>query len=345
MPVASLAQTCSSRGTIYDSDRQGRSIFPGIGGASLRTAVGIDLGGTFIKGAVVDEEGTIVVKEEIPTHAERGPDDILRRMEELVRSLIERTGIAPAACAGVGVGIPGFIDTDAGVAVEVVNIGWKNVRVRDPLAQALGLPVHMENDANAAALGEAFAGAAKGCESALCITLGTGIGGGVILDGQVLRGASHMAGEIGHIVMYPDGAACNCGHRGCLETVASATGVVRLATERIERGEKTELQKASLTAADVFAAASRGDSVAQAVVAKAVEDLGRGLAIGANIVNPVIIVVGGGMARAGEALFRPLREAFGRYALGRVADVVTIVPATLGNDAGVVGASKLALFP
>ncbi len=311
----------------------------------MRTAVGIDLGGTFIKGAVVDEEGTIVIKEEIPTHAERGPADILRRIEELVRVLIGRSGVELSECAGVGIGVPGFIDTEAGVAVEVINIGWKNVFVRDPLAQALGLPVYMENDANAAALGEAFAGAGKGCESALCITLGTGVGGGVILEGKVLRGASHMAGEIGHIVLYPEGAPCNCGHRGCLETVSSATGVVRLARERMARGEQTELQSESLTAADVFAAAVRGDALAQVVVAEATEVLGRGLAIAANIVNPVAIVVGGGMARAGDALFTPLREAFSRYALERVAAVAQIVPAMLGNDAGVVGASKLALFP
>ena len=311
----------------------------------MRTAVGIDLGGTFIKGAIVDEAGTIVIKEEIPTHAERGPSDILRRIEELARVLIERSGVELTDCAGVGIGVPGFIDTEAGVAVEVINIGWKNVFVRDPLTESLGLPVYMENDANAAALGEAFAGAGKGCESALCITLGTGVGGGVILEGKVLRGASHMAGEIGHIVLYPEGAPCNCGHRGCLETVSSATGVVRLARERMARGEQTELQSESLTAADVFAAAVRGDALAQAVVAEATEVLGRGLAIAANIVNPVAIVVGGGMARAGDALFTPLREAFSRYALERVAAVAKIVPATLGNDAGVVGASKLALFP
>ncbi len=311
----------------------------------MRTAVGIDLGGTFIKGAIVDEAGTIVIKEEIPTHAERGPSDILRRIEELARVLIERSGVELTDCAGVGIGVPGFIDTEAGVAVEVINIGWKNVFVRDPLTESLGLPVYMENDANAAALGEAFAGAGKGCESALCITLGTGVGGGVILEGKVLRGASHMAGEIGHIVLYPEGAPCNCGHRGCLETVSSATGVVRLARERMARGEQTELQSENLTAADVFATAVRGDALAQAVVAEATEVLGRGLAIAANIVNPVAIVVGGGMARAGDALFTPLREAFSRYALERVAAVAKIVPATLGNDAGVVGASKLALFP
>ncbi|MHB1684073.1 MAG: ROK family protein [Bacilli bacterium] len=311
----------------------------------MRTAVGIDLGGTFIKGAVVDEAGTIIAKDEVETLAERGPDDILQRIEELVRTLLKRTGIEVADCAGVGIGIPGFIDTETGVAVEVINIGWKDVRVREPLTQSLGLPVYMENDANAAALGEAFAGAGKGSDSAFCITLGTGVGGGVILDGKVLRGASHMAGEIGHIVMFPGGAPCNCGHRGCLETVSSATGVVRLARERIMRGEMTELQSENLTAAEVFAAAVRGDALAQAVVAEAAEVLGRGLAIGANIINPEVIVVGGGMARAGETLFQPLREAFARYALGRVADAVRIVPALLGNDAGVVGASKLALFP
>lgn len=315
------------------------------GEAVLRVAVGIDLGGTFIKGAVIDEEGRLLVKEEVPTEAGNGADSILRRIEQLTRRLIVASDVRANEVVGLGIGIPGFIDSSRGVAEEVINIGWRDVPVIAPLRSWLQMPVFMENDANLAALGEAWVGAGRGYRTALCITLGTGVGGGIIIDGKVLQGASHMAGEIGHLVLDPLGAPCNCGHFGCLETVSSATGVVRLARERIEKGEQTQLTLQQLTAADVFAAAERHDLLAQAVVQEAAQTLGRGLAIAANLINPDVIVIGGGMARAGETLFKPVREAFSAYALRRVASATTLVPALLGNDAGVVGAGKLALYP
>ena len=310
----------------------------------MRQAVGIDLGGTFMKGAVVTEEGCIVHKEEIPTEAEKGAADVLVRMERFVRDLAAGIRKDAGSFAGVGIGIPGFIDDTSGVAVEVVNMGWRRVEVRAVLAKRLGLPVYLDNDANVAALGEAWAGAGRGRKLALCVTLGTGVGGGIVIDGRVLRGANTMAGEIGHIVLEPGGAPCNCGLHGCLETLASATGVVRLAKEAVARGVPSALPEEGLTSADVFAAAGRGDEAARQATDHAVESLGRGLAIGANILNPEVIVVGGGMSKAGDALFAPLRAAFARYALARVGEAVEIVPAALGNDAGVVGAAKLALY-
>ena len=313
----------------------------------MRKAIGIDLGGTFIKAALVDQDGAILYKEEAPTLAERGPDDILRRIEEMIRGIAANQGLQIGDLAGLGIAIPGFIDDATGVADEVVNIGWRNVAVREPLHARLGIHVAMENDANAAALGEAWAGAGRGRRFALCVTLGTGVGGGVVIDGKVLRGANTMAGEIGHMVMVPGGALCNCGHHGCLETISSATGVVRLAREGVARaqaaGSVSSLAGLSeLTAADVFQAAQAGDAVASAAVDEAIETLAWGLGTAANVVNPEVIVVGGGMARAGDRLFGPLREAFPRYALRRVALAAQIVPATLGNDAGVVGAARLA---
>ncbi len=310
----------------------------------MKKAVGIDLGGTFIKGAIIDEEGHIVVKNEIPTEVEKGPEDILKRIEVLVHSLARGASVALSDLAGVGIGIPGFLDDATGMAVEVVNLGWKDVSVRDPLKERLGLPIYLENDANSAALGEAWVGAGRGRDSAICITLGTGVGGGIVLGARVLRGANVMAGEIGHMVMDPDGARCNCGRHGCLETVSSATGIVRLAKERLARGETSSLNANQLTPADVFAAAAQGDIVATEVLSYAIDTLGRGLAIAAVLINPEVIVVGGGMSRAGNALFKPLNASFKHYALPRVAEVADIVPATLGNDAGVVGAGKLALY-
>lgn len=322
------------------------SVYRGI--IVLRKAIGIDLGGTFIKAALVDQEGAILYKEEAPTLAERGPDDILLRIEQMIRDIAAKHALQISDLSGLGIAIPGFIDDATGVADEVVNIGWRNVAVREPLHARLGIHVAMENDANAAALGEAWAGAGRGRRFALCVTLGTGVGGGVVIDGKVLRGANTMAGEIGHMVMVPGGAPCNCGHHGCLETISSATGVVRLAREGLARaqaaGESSALAAVQdLTAAAVFAAAEAGDVLANAVVDEAIETLAWGLGTAANVVNPEVIVVGGGMSRAGERLFAPLREAFPRYALRRVALAATIVPATLGNDAGVVGAARLAL--
>lgn len=310
----------------------------------MKTAIGVDLGGTYIKGAIVDETGQILIKDEIPTLVEAGPEAILERIAGFAIDLAARARLGPRDITGVGVGIPGFIDDDRGEAAEVVNLGWRCVPVRAPLEKRLGLRVYMENDANAAALGEAWAGAGKERGSALCVTLGTGVGGGIVLNGRVWRGESVMAGEIGHIVLERDGAPCNCGQRGCLETVASATGVVRLMKEAIASGAPSSVHPEGLTAADVFRAAEQGDKAALQVVSHTADILGWGLAIAANIVNPAVIIIGGGMARAGEVLFAPVRAAFEKNALRRVRDVVEIVPAVLGNDAGVVGAAKLALY-
>lgn len=310
----------------------------------MRHAIGLDLGGTNIKGAVVDERGRIVVRGEVSTGSDRGHAAVLDSMGSLVEDLAGRAGLGLGGLAGVGMGLAGFIDESTGVVVEAVNLGWRNVAVKGPLETRLGLPVHLDNDANVAALGESWAGAGAGHRSALCITLGTGVGGGIVLDGRIWRGANMMAGEIGHIVVNPGGARCNCGLYGCLETIGSATGVVRLMKERLAVGAVSQLSAEGLTAADVFAAAKAGDATAGAVTAEAAEALGRGFAIAANLINPDVIIVGGGMARAGEFLLELIRKAFAQYALPRVLEAAEIVPATLGNDAGVVGAAKLALY-
>lgn len=312
-------------------------------GDTVRAAVAIDLGGTNMKGAIVNEDGHILLKDEVPTLAEKGATDVLHRMQGFIRDLSAQAGLQIGQLAGVGIGIPGFIDDASGVAVEVINMGWKNVSVRSVLSEALGLSVYMDNDANVAALGEAWTGGGRGRKIALCVTLGTGVGGGIVVDGRILRGMNTMAGEIGHIVLEPGGAPCNCGLHGCLETISSATGVVRLAREAMATGVSSAMHAEGLTAEDVFHSAEAGDEAAKRAVAHAIEALGRGLAIGANILNPEVIVVGGGMSKAGDALFEPLHKAFSRYVLGRVGEAVTIEPATLGNDAGVVGAARLAL--
>ncbi|MCY0868970.1 MAG: ROK family protein, partial [Firmicutes bacterium] len=267
-------------------------------------AVGIDLGGSFVKGALVDEGGNILLSREIPTVAQEGSDRVLARIAGLVRELAEQGGARLRDLAGVGVGVPGFLDEASGVAVEVINIGWRDVPVRKILTDELGTVIHLENDANAAALGEVFAGGGRGYDSALFVTLGTGVGGGIVIGGRVHRGVNMMAGEIGHLVLEPGGAPCNCGRFGCLETISSATGLVRLALQ-YAREAGTPLSGEEPTAEAVFASAARGSSYAQRAVHHAVEALGRGLAMAADLLNPQVIVVGGGMAKAGDALLVP----------------------------------------
>ncbi len=308
----------------------------------MKKAIGIDLGGTYIKGALIDEQGNILVKEQISTLKELGADDILRRIAELTRQLAQMGEVPMSDLLGVGIGIPGFIDERQGMAVEVINIGWKKILVREPLERMIHLPVFMENDANSAALGEAWVGAGRGTASAICVTLGTGVGGGIVLNQKIWSGSNHMGGELGHFVMDPEGAPCNCGRRGCLETFSSATGILRMARDGIESGVTTTLTIEELSTKGIFEAAVVGDELGQMVVAKASEMLGRGLAMAADLINPEMIIIGGGVAKAGDDLFIPVREAFLRYALPRVVEAARIVPALLGNDAGVVGAGKLA---
>ena len=307
----------------------------------MRKAIGIDFGGTYIKGALIDTQGQILVKEQIPTLKEEGAASILRRIAELIKQLAAAHGVAWTELSGVGIGIPGFIDDQAGIAVEVINVGWKQVAVREPLQNALQLSVFMENDANAAALGEAWVGAGRGAKSAICVTLGTGVGGGIVLEQKIWRGSNHMGGDLGHFVLDPQGAPCNCGRRGCLETFSSATGILRLARVGLESGMTSVLQMESLSTKGIFDAAATGDELGQQVVAMAADMLGRGLAMAADLINPEIIIIGGGVAKAGDDLFVPVQHAFARYALPRVAEAARIVPAVLGNDAGVVGAGKL----
>lgn len=318
--------------------------------AGKRLWIGVDIGGTAIKAGVVDEGGRIVEKREIPTATHEGPDRVLERLVDLIRQLKAVAEAAGAAVGGVGVGVPGpDLDVERGVVIHAVNLGWKNVPLRDRLVAGLsGLPVAVNNDANLAALGEAWVGGGRGAQDLLVITVGTGVGGGVVIGGRVHHGADGLAGEIGHVTVRPEGGhRCNCGKTGCLETEASATAIIREATAAAQSGRSARLaealaQNGALTARDVVEAAQAGDGVAQAILAHAGQTLGLALANAANLLNPERIVVGGGVSHAGELLFAPLREAYRTYALPTVAKR-PVVPAELGNDAGLIGAARLAM--
>jgi glucokinase len=311
----------------------------------MRKWIGIDVGGTTIKGAAVLEDGTIVAKGELPTDAERGVAVVLDTIANWAREMAEKAEWDWADVSGVGIGLPAFLDFETGVVETAVNLGkdWSNIPVVKELGERLNhKPIMIENDANAAALGESWAGGGKGYRDALCITLGTGVGGGIVIGHQLVHGSNGMAGEIGHITIDPAGRMCNCGRRGCLETIASATGIVAEATERIASGASSSLSAhPRLNTRMIFEHARQGDALARAVVERTTDRLGFALAnIGATI-NPQVIVVGGGVSHAGEELLHPLREAYARYALPRVLAGTTIHLAELGNDAGVIGAALL----
>jgi glucokinase len=309
--------------------------------------IGIDLGGTNIKAAAVTNEGKLVTKLEWATEAEQGVGHVVQRLQSIARAVASEAGWIWSDVAGIGIGIPGFLDFQAGVVERAVNIGWEQVPILDIMQRELGVPVYFDNDANAAAIGEAWVGGGRGFRHVVAVTIGTGIGGGILIDGQIYRGANGMAGEFGHMVMdWGHGHVCNCGQTGCLETIASATAMLRSARQAVERGETTALASydtESLTTRLVIDEARNGDAVAGRIVRHAMETLGMALSYIGNALNPERIVIGGGVSKAGDVLFSPILTGFQQGALSRVQEACKIVPAELGNDAGVLGAAKLAV--
>ncbi|MGZ4123331.1 MAG: ROK family protein, partial [Tumebacillaceae bacterium] len=240
----------------------------------MRQWIGIDVGGTTIKAAAVTEEGHIVAKLERETLPERGTEAVLDTMAAVARDVAEQAGWNWEQISGVGIGVPAFLDFANGVVEQAVNLFWKHVPLVQEMKRRLGeqTPIMIENDANAAALGEAYIGGGKGFRDALCITLGTGVGGGVVVDRKIVHGSNGMTGEVGHITIDPHGRRCNCGRIGCLETISSATGIVTAAKERVAAGANTVLAShAELSTRVIFEAANAGDTVAQEVVAYAID--------------------------------------------------------------------------
>lgn len=313
-----------------------------------RWIVGVDIGGTTTKLAFVHPAGEILHKWEIATDIAHEGKNITKNIISSIENKLEELNETKSRLSGLGVGAPGSFDAKAGRILEAVNLGWKDVPLQTDLEQALSLPVKIDNDANCAALGERWLGAGKDVKDLVCVTLGTGVGGGVITNGKIVHGISGAAGELGHITVIPHhGATCNCGKTGCLETIASASGIVRMALEAIARNENNgELTKKfhetrSISAKDVFLFAAKGDLLASSIVSEATFHLGFALANIGSSLNPEKIVLGGGVANAGNQLLLPVRQYFKKYAFPTVARSTEIVLAKLGNDAGVVGAASL----
>lgn len=310
-----------------------------------QVVAGIDVGGTTVKLAFITLEGDIIDKWEITTNQKEKGAYII---SEVAASIKLRAADNQIELLAAGVGAPGFIDVENGYIFEAVNIGWKNYYLREELFALLEVPVVVDNDANLAAGGEKWKGAGEGAENLLAVTLGTGVGGGIIAGGEIIHGENGMAGEIGHIAaMKTGGAHCNCGKTGCLETVSSATGIARLGMEALQREKTGHLQdvwnlNGALTAKDILEGAKLGDPTAVSVINEAMEHLGFALANLSNSLNPDVIVIGGGVSKAGDYLLHQVQKVFKRYAIPKIAEDTKINIATLGNDAGVIGAAWIA---
>ena len=304
--------------------------------------IGLDLGGTFIKGGLLDEKNTVLARHSIPTEGHISPDHVMDRLELLGRDVAQRAGIAWDNIAGLGVGTPGPT-TAEGVVMMAPNLaGWKDVPLQSGLAERTGLNVKVVNDANAAAYGEFLAGAGKDGDvrHMILLTLGTGVGGGVIINNELFIGPHGAGAELGHSILTLGGRPCGCGQRGCLEQYASATAIVREAKRRLGDGEESTLP-VEMTAKDVFEFAQGGDKLADSIIDEACRYLGAGIVNFIHAFDPQVIVLGGGVANAGEPLLERVRRHI-EDQMWHVAPIYSrLVAAELGNDAGFIGSAGL----
>lgn len=304
---------------------------------------GIDVGGTTVKMGLFDMAGMVIDKWEIPTRTENGGERILPDIADSVNRKIAENQYLKEDIAGIGIAVPGPVD-GAGVVNKAVNLGWGVTPVKETIEKLCSVPAVVGNDANVAALGEMWKGGGQGYNSLVLVTLGTGVGGGVIVDGRLVTGADGAGGEIGHMhVMDGEEEACNCGCKGCLEQYGSATGIVRLAKRALAKTEEPSvLREGEVTAKAVFDAVKEGDLVAKDIAGEFGEILGKGFAMIASVLNPAAFVVGGGVSKAGEILFDYIRPSFEQYVFPG-AKGAKFALATLGNDAGIYGSAKLVL--
>lgn len=310
----------------------------------MKYGFGVDIGGTTVKIAYFDETGKMLDSWEIPTVKEGKGEKILPDVAKALEGYLKEHGVARQDVIGVGVGVPGPVNSH-GVVNMCVNLGWGRKEVAKELEELLGLPVKAGNDANVAALGEYWKGSGANFDSMVMATLGTGVGGGIVVEGKLLHGAHGAGGEVGHMVLNRhETERCGCGNRGCAEQYCSATGLVRLATRRLAADDQASaLRKLDrLEAKDVFTAANGGDAVAKEILEQYYDYLGEFLADLCAIIDPEVIVLGGGVCKAGDVLLNGVRHGFEKFCFSGVRDVKFAV-AKLGNAAGSYGAFKLVL--
>lgn len=307
-------------------------------------AIGVDVGGTTVKLGLFTGEGELISKWEIPTRTENGGENILPDIAASIDEKLAESGIDKKEVTGCGIGVPGPVDS-AGVVRRAVNLGWDFFNLEEKATQLFGMHVYGGNDANVAALGEAWKGAAAGYSTSVMVTLGTGIGGGVIINGRIMTGVTGAGGEIGHIhVNDEETIPCNCGNCGCIEQYASATGIARLARERLEKNDDASSLRGieEVTAKDVFDAVKAGDKVAIEIAERFGKYLGDTLAAIACVINPDVIVLGGGVSKAGDILIGFVEKNFTQNVF-HASRGTKFVIASLGNDAGIYGGARMAI--
>ncbi len=310
--------------------------------------IGVDLGGTKIYTVLAGADGRVLTAVKVPTEAAGGRDHVLKRIMQTMEQVREQAGVPGRLVRATVVGAPGPLDASRGVVYQAPNLGWQNVPLTQLMEEATGIPARLENDANLAALGEHVYGAGRGETDLVYITVSTGIGSGMILDGRLYRGVGGGAGEIGHMTVLPDGPPCSCGNRGCLEAMASGSAIAREARSLVAQGKGKAILAAGggrpeVDAEAVSAAAAAGDPEAIFIIAEAARFLGIGLANVLNLLNPALVILGGGAMKIGSVVFEGARSEMQKRALAAAYDRVKLVPAQLGGRAGAMGAVALAL--
>lgn len=315
-----------------------------------RIAVGVDLGGSSIKFGLVNAQGEILRDITIPAEANKGPTHVIQQIAKSVHQLTDRSSYKKKEIVGIGVGSPGSVDLDGGTVKYPPNFpGWTIVRLGEALNKEFGLRVGVDNDANAAAVGEAKFGAGVSHRNFIMVTLGTGVGGGLFLDGKIFRGPFGGAGELGHMTIDYNGPLCNCGNRGCVEAYVGAKYLTQRAIEKVKSNPTSKilaLVKSDTARIDpkiISLAAQEGDTTALDIFAEAGMYLGIGLASLVNLLDVRLAIIGGGIARAGKPLFDAVRESVKRHVLKSISGNLEVVPAKLGNSAGILGAAALVL--
>ncbi|RPI28342.1 MAG: ROK family protein [Acidobacteria bacterium] len=307
--------------------------------------VGIDLGGTTFTIGLVRPDGQLVASANFETAIERGHEDIIDRMAQETVRVWERHGYSRDDILEVGVGSPGPLDLKTGTVITTPNLKWVNVPLRDMMSERLKLPVTIDNDAVSATFGEFWVGAGKPYNDVVGITLGTGVGGGIILGGRILHGAQDIAGHVGHMIIQLDGRQCGCGNLGCLETYASATGIVASTVEALKTGRPSLLHSVTpLTSKRVWEAAVKGDSLALEIFDRTGYYLAAGINSVLNVINPEAVILMGAVANAGDILMNPVKQYLKKMSFPRVYEETRILRGTLGDQAGVIGAAGFAKF-
>lgn len=307
--------------------------------------IGIDLGGTKISGILTDADGVEKAKKIVPTDAHEGETAVLNRIISLIEALLEEAGVTAGEVEGIGIGSPGAMDIEKGILIQTANLPFTDFNIVSPLKEKFGIKTYLDNDANVAALAEYTFGAGQGSSNMIFITVSTGIGGGAVLNGKFYRGSTCNALEVGHISVKKDGLPCKCGNIGCTELYASGSAIGKAGQEAVAAGRETSLSTcAKVTAYEVFQAAKAGDRVAAEILDQALDYLGVCVANTAAIFDPDVIVIGGGVAQAGDIVFERVRKVVAARCLKPVAAHTKILPAELGADAGVIGAVALAIM-